>query len=171
MWPLGTLITKKVLLLFLIEKIWTERVVWKLLLNKSFEYKETCLFNRVHHLNPYLFMSPVLKRDTSCIDMNFEAMCFTLKVGEQNKGPLKLAPDVKTLVGAPHQNKRIITPLLSHRQPVTSLSNASWKVKLLHRKLRYLFQAKLAPQSLVTFDLTGHPGIKCRTLPSPLYAG
>lgn len=88
MWPLGTLITKKVLLLFLIEKIWTERVVWKLLLNKSFEYKETCLFNRVHHLNPYLFMSPVLKRDTSCIDMNFEAMCFTLKVGEQNKGPL-----------------------------------------------------------------------------------
>lgn len=81
----------------------------------------------------------------------------------------KLAPDVKHWRG-PHQNKQIITPLLSHPHPATSLSKASQKVTLLHRELRYLFQAKLAPKSLVMFDLTGHPGIKYVTLPSPLHA-
>lgn len=120
------------------------------------------VFDCVHHLNPYLFMSLVLKRMMSCIDMNFEAMWFALKVGEQNKGPLNWLLMWKHWWG-PHQNKQIITPLLSDPQPVTSLSNASQKVKLFHGELRYLFQAKLAPKSLVMFDLTGHSGIKCRT--------
>lgn len=75
----------------------------------------------------------------------------------------KLAPDVKTLVGpSPEQADHyttLVTPAACN-QPLQCLSQ---KVKLFHGELRYLFQAKLAPKSLVTFDLTGHSGIKCRT--------
>lgn len=49
------------------------------------------VFNCAHQLNPLFVYVPCLKnykRMMSCIDMNFEAMWFALKVGEQNKGPL-----------------------------------------------------------------------------------
>lgn len=112
-------------------------------------------------------MSLVLKRMMSCIDMSSEAMWS--KLDSKTKDLLNWLLMWKHWWG-PHQNKRIVTPLLSHPQPATGLSNASQKVKLLHGELRYLFQAKPAPKSLVRFDLTGHPGIKCRTPPSPLHA-
>lgn len=178
MWPLGTLITKKgASPVFnsanLDGKEQLANYFWTSHLNVSPALKtfvrNMLVFNWLHHLNPYLFMSLVSKRTMSYVDMNFEAMWFALKVGEQNKGPLNWLLMWKHWWG-PHQNKQIITPLLSRPQPVTSLSNASQKVKLFQRELRYLFQAKLAPESLLMFDLTGHSGIKCRTCASLLYA-
>lgn len=96
MWPLGTLITKKVLQLFLIVQIWMEKSSLQIAFKSHWNVtpawqtfvRNMPAFNCVHHLNPYLFMSLALKRTMSCIDMNFEAMWFALKVGEQNKGPL-----------------------------------------------------------------------------------
>lgn len=93
-----------------------------------------------------------------------------VKAGEQNKGPFKLAPDVKTLVGpSPEQADRYTTPVTpaASNQPLQCLTKGQAPPR---RELRYLFQAKPAPKSLVRFDLTGHPGIKCRTPPSPLHA-
>lgn len=49
------------------------------------------VLNCARHLNPLFVYVPCLKnykRMMSCTYMNFEAMWFALKVGEQNKGPL-----------------------------------------------------------------------------------
>lgn len=72
----------------------------------------------------------------------------------------KLAPDVKTLVGpSPEQADHyatLVTPAACN-QPFQCLAKGQ---ALPHRAL---FQAKLAPKSLVRFDLTGHSDIKRKT--------
>lgn len=68
--------------------------------------------------NPHLFMCLVLKRTMSSIDINAETMWFALKVGEPNKRPLNWLLMWKHRWG-PHQNKPIITPLMSHPRAVT----------------------------------------------------
>lgn len=79
------------------------------------------------------------------------------------KKTFKLAPDVKTLVGpSPEQADHyttLVTPAVCN-QPVQCLAKGQ---VLPRRELRYFFQAKLAPKSLVMFDLSGHSAIKYKT--------
>lgn len=75
------------------------------------------------------------------------------KAGEQNEGPLKLAPDAKTLAGPSPEQAHLCTP------------TACNPLQCLHRGRRYLFisflDAKMAPKSLIVFDLTGDHAAHC----------